>query len=714
MQQGSKILLNSALLVFGVGMIATHPANAATITVDTFNDAIDPNDGVCSLREAIINANNNSAQTSNAGECIAGTGDDVITLVAGTYTLSITGRSEDAGLTGDLDITNNNLDTVGSLSINGVTDVNGAPASIIDANGIDRIFDIFNHEEKDNLDQGANFAGVAVTLNNLKLINGLANETIIDPHGVAVDNQANGGAVFSWRFNDLTIDNCVFDNNQAVWDTKVGIIDPDGTADSGDEIEERTLSGHGGAVYSRGEVTITDSTFSNNIAYTTFDLNGDSIIEGEDEKSGNGGGLFIAFTSTITDSSFLNNIASNGGGINTTGGEPAIVPGNMTISGSSFVDNWAVMGGGVNNVSPQVTLDIINSTFSSNESSDMGAGINSDAAVHLKQVTVVDNRVTNSDQNGAGINYFGPAGQFFLSNTLLSNNDGKSEELNCGCTGGSILACSTLQVTSLGGNLSSDFNCGLRTELGDLTGPDPKVLPLAANGGATLTHALDYDSLAIDAGRNTNCVSAIPAITTDQRGVARPQDGDSDGTSTCDIGAYERKVANTDLVLNSLTLSAVSVYVGDEVTIAVSAGNTGPDTASATRVDVMLPDELDFVSGEITGGAPCTLISNRVSCALGDLGASASENMNIVATANAAATVDITATVSALEVDAVDVNNNTATKSLLIESKDVVISSSGGGFCSYHPDGKLDLTLPALLLLAFSYLGWRRDKSHSK
>jgi len=710
MQHHATNLFKTSLLSLAVSVISTNSVNAATMTVTTFADEIN-NNGSCSLREAIINANSNS--TSGSIDCAAGinTGVDEIILAAGTYTLSIVGRSEDASLTGDLDITD--IDTNGaSLVITGATDgVSGAPTTIIDANDIDRVFDIFSPGFKDNLAQGANFDAVEITLQNLKLINGHVEETTI-----AVDNQANGGAVFSWRFNSLNISNCVFDNNQVVWDGKYGVIDvdPDGIPANGDEyqVDERTLSGHGGAVFSRGQVAVQNSTFSNNIAFTTFDENGDGIIEGENEKSGNGGGLFIAFTSTIENSTFNSNTASNGGGMNTTGGEPAIAPGNMTVSGSTFYDNWAVMGGGINNVSPQVTLDIFNSTFSGNTSTDMGGGVNSDAAVHLKHATIVNNKVTNSDQHGAGINYFGPAGQFFLSNTLLSNNTGKKVLVNCGCTGGVILACSTLEVTSLGGNISSDFNCGLSTAGGDLQGPDPDILPLADNGGLTQTHALDYNSLAIDAGKDTNCVTATPAIITDQRGASRLPlvDGNADAVAGCDVGAYERQTVNSDLVLTNFSLSANTVEVDEQFDITATAGNTGPGTVSAARIDVAMPASIEFVSGAVTGGAACTSLGSTISCELGDMVATASSSISVTVSAIDDGTSSISANVSALEVD-VDTSNNDANSSVTINPKPVVAtSSSSGGLCSYNPNAEVDLVLPAILLMALSYLGFRRYK----
>ena len=690
--------LNNALLALGVTVAVINPAMSANITVDTFVDEVTSGNGVCSLREAIINANNNN--DSSAGDCTAGAaGIDTISLSAGTYTLSIAGRNEDSAATGDLDITD--IDTTGnSIVISGAIDANGAPTSIIDAVGIDRIFDIFSPTNKDNFTQAANFDGVTATLENLKLINGLASEGV----NVDLDNQANGGAVYNWRFNNLTVANCVFDNNQAVWDGKFGIIDPDMTPDNGDEIEERTLSGHGGAIHSRGLVSITGSTFSNNTAYTTNDLDMNSIIEGENEKSGNGGGLFIAYTSTISDSTFINNTASNGGGINTTGGEPTPVPGNMTINTSTFTGNWAVMGGGVNNVSPRVTLDINNSTFSANTATDMGAGINSDADVNLLHVTVANNNVSNSDQNGAGINYFGPGGSYFISNTLLTNNSGKSEIINCGCTGGDTLACATLRLTSQGGNISSDFSCDLTSGLSDLQGPNPKILALADNGGPTKTHALDYDSLAIDNALLVNCAA------TDQRGETRPVDGNASGTAGCDIGSYERLSVNNDLVLNSLSISADTISVNDDLNISVSTENSGANTVSSARVDFVLPDELQFKSGSVTGGSACTIASAIVSCDLGDQTAFASANVNIVATAIDDATVSIKSVYSAIEVDT-DITNNSATATLTINPAPVTNSSSGGGgFCSYNPDGKPDFVLPAILVLALSYIGIRRYK----
>ena len=75
----------------------------------------------------------------------------------------------------------------------------------------------------------------------------------------------------------------------------------------------------------------------------------------------------------------------------------------------------------------------------------------------------------------------------------------------------------------------------------EITGQDPKLGPLTNNGGPTETRALLHGSPAIDAGNPATPGSGGNACeATDQRGVARPQDGDAGGVATCDIGAFER------------------------------------------------------------------------------------------------------------------------------------------------------------------------------
>jgi CSLREA domain-containing protein len=87
-----KILtaVGAALLLWGVLLAYTaSPAKADTITVNSDLDGAPANNGACTLREAIINAN--ADNQSGSTDCAAGSrGPDVIDIVV-TGTVNLTG-----------------------------------------------------------------------------------------------------------------------------------------------------------------------------------------------------------------------------------------------------------------------------------------------------------------------------------------------------------------------------------------------------------------------------------------------------------------------------------------------------------------------------------------------------------------------------------------------------------------------------------------------
>jgi len=398
-------------LYIGAALVALLWAGSAQAATFVVTKAADTADGVCnadcSLREAIIDAN-------------AAAGADIITLPAGTYTLTIAGTCENAAGTGDLDIING---AVGSdITINGA----GAATTIIDGGDIDRVFHL-----------PAITVAPALTLNNLTVRNGTAGGcTAFDAHG-------------------------------------------------------------GGIRIDMGTVTLTNVVLSDNVA-----------------PDGNGGGILNSGTLTITQSTIgPNNSAS-------------------------------VNGGGINNIG---ALRMVNSTVSGNTSEADGGGIASNTDTGgLRNVTITGNSAAG---DGGGVAMTTDSPSLRVRNTIIAGNtDTGSDAPDCAETvsGGS--------VTSEGFNLiGNDTGCLFITTTGDQVGTggspiNPRLGPLADNGGPTFTHALlttPVVSLAIDTANPAGCFSDDAntggLLTTDQRGRVRPLDGGAAGPSPaqCDIGAFE-------------------------------------------------------------------------------------------------------------------------------------------------------------------------------
>ena len=131
LSQRLQAILIIALLV-GLALsawTATLGKAATEIRVTSFADKINT-DGFCTLREAVIAANKNTASGGGPGECPAGSsaGADMIVLPPGTYILTRTDNGkEDSSSTGDLDINGSviiapdpTLTPPGSVTINGI------------------------------------------------------------------------------------------------------------------------------------------------------------------------------------------------------------------------------------------------------------------------------------------------------------------------------------------------------------------------------------------------------------------------------------------------------------------------------------------------------------------------------------------------------------------------------------------------------------------
>jgi len=495
----TKILHLFVLLALLIGLLAVTPAapaHASTLTVDTLTDEADGSciDGDCSLRDAVAAAINN----------------DTITFsVNGTLTL-----------------------TLGQISINKDITIQGPGANKMTVSGNDasRVFRVgfpatvtisgltISHGYVVD-DQGG---GVLVYNANLYLDQVVVSDSVADaasgyPRGGGVgadssaflsitnssilNNKTNwaGGGVSTMNNSSLVMKNVLVDNND--------LVGPNANSGGGISIENHgptltlenltvtnnTSVSDGGGLYIDSPGTISRSVFAQNTAVNL------------------GGGIDNGSSLTVSESFFSGNSGEYGAGIYTASGK-------LTVSNTTFLNNTSASGFG-GGIASGGELIVTNSTFSGN-SAPTGGGIHSAGGpATVNNSTFSGNSAANGD--GAGLYFNG--GNFSLNNTILANS---TTGMDCTRAAGSMASAMNNLIEN---NSAGPNDCGTPTSTSD-----PQLDTLSGNGGFAPTFALLSGSPAIDAGDNPTCEL------TDSRGVDRPQDGNSDLTNNCDMGAYEK------------------------------------------------------------------------------------------------------------------------------------------------------------------------------
>lgn len=381
-----------------------------------------------------------------------------------------------------------------------------------------------------------------------------------------------GGGIYNLSDN-LTVMNCIFDSNNSGCNA-AGMYNNN----SSPTVKNCTFSSNsayweGGGMYnSNSSPTVTNCTFSLNTATSV------------------GGGMYNYQNSnpTVTNCAFSGNIANDGGGMNNLNSNPA-------VANCTFSSNSATCGGGMCNSdsSPIVT----NCTFSLNTADSGGGMHNGDNSSSI--VTNCTFSLNTAHGGGGMYNYEN-------SGTTVTNC---TFSLNSALGGGGILNYSdspTLtNCTFAWNNASSDYGGGMYNYYssptvincifwnkgdeiyndsssptlshcvvqsddcdsciisGDVTSADPRLVPLADNGGPTWTCALGAGSSAIDSG------IYIEAIYTDQRGTRRPWG------YYFDIGAYEVDVESFTIIPywtsgGIITPASTTVFKGESMDFTVS------------------------------------------------------------------------------------------------------------------------------------------------
>jgi CSLREA domain-containing protein len=223
----------------------------------------------------------------------------------------------------------------------------------------------------------------------------------------------------------------------------------------------------------------------------------------EGNSADSGGALFENGNLLVEDSTIAGNIAR--------AGSFAILYGSTTVRRSTIVGNEAT--GNMTIWADAGTHLIENSTFSGNI--DPAALLHAlDSTMTVRNTTVTENDVPTAILASVD-------STITMQGSIFHDPLANSE---CSTSGNGV-------KTSLGTNIDRDGSCA--TESNDLPSQDPLLGALTYHGGPTDTHLPAAGSPAIDTGDDAAC----PA--TDQRGAARPSDGDGDTFAHCDIGAVE-------------------------------------------------------------------------------------------------------------------------------------------------------------------------------
>lgn len=336
-----------------------------------------------------------------------------------------------------------------------------------------------------------------------------------------------GGAIYNTANGVVELSDSTFSSNR-VTGASGGFAGIGGGALGLDGSHGTPAIGGGGAVYNaRGRITISNCTFSSNTSLGAAGNNGYPGFASRDGSDGelgsaalgaalfNDGGSIVAMNATFAG----NALAGGPGGFGGDGG-----PTGFGGNGGDGAKGGPAHGAGLYNRDRGVAV-LVNCTFSSN-STVGGTGGNPGKGGGF---TGRNGRAGGQGSaRGGGI--FNEDGTVRLKNSILAYTEDGG---NCG---GALI--------DEGNNITSDESCGFVAPT-SFNKTNPRLGPLADNGGLTQTVALLTNSPAINTGDMRDC----PVI--DQRGSRR--------SGPCDIGAFEFGGFSPDFVLTAQSSSTNGV-----------------------------------------------------------------------------------------------------------------------------------------------------------
>ena len=453
----------------------------------------------------------------------------------------------------------------------------------------------------------------------------VSNSTI---NGNSASGYYGGGGIAVYN-SFLTVSDSTISNNNAIGTRGGGIY-------GGGSVSNSTISGNsaanGGGIHSRS-LTVNDSTVSDNTGGGISTSNGGFVdVNNSTVNSNTGSGISADFRSnlTVNNSTISNNSAASGAGVRVSDSY-------LTVNNSTISDNSTTGPGGGIAISIDFGLryfngfvgaaTVTNSTISNNsttgDNSDGGGIYSYGADLTVGNSTISGNSTVGDSSDGGGIfvasssrdGYIGSFGFLEASNSTITDNTAANGQ-GGGVAGDGGNASVEVVASIIAGNPGSDvdfvngnvntFASGGNNLIGngnataafnqptDIIGiTDPGLEPLANNGGPTQTHALEADSLAIDAGSNPD------GLATDQRGPGF----DRVVNGQADIGAFETQTtanntfffsADGDSSVGNLTVADEDVvfFDGADFSLFFDGSDVLPSSAEISAFDVISDTEI--------------------------------------------------------------------------------------------------------------------------
>lgn len=271
--------------------------------------------------------------------------------------------------------------------------------------------------------------------------------------------------------------------------------------------EEKFNHGHGGGIANYGQLTVLASRLEGNHAIgSALDF----------AYPGFGGAIFNHGELLVRDSLLYANAKETE---NPVGMALYNHQGNAKLERSGVIDNGGGELGYFAILNDGGELELTNSTLSGNIA---GGLVNwPDSQATLSNVTI-------AATHGTGLRN---SGEMLVYNSIVAGNiDDTGEPSNCHNQGDAYSFQSSGLLTNSDGqqwdSCSADFFLPSAETFTGL------LFPLSQQNDLLWFHALRPGGLAVD-----SAIGACPNH--DQRGVARPKDGNGDGVAVCDLGAYE-------------------------------------------------------------------------------------------------------------------------------------------------------------------------------